>query len=360
MLAASVGVREAGRAVTTPENPLANARFSRFTDWPGTEGGAEISPDGRFVAFVADRDGEFDLFLSQVGTGHFPTSPRIPRAAADGPFSDDFGFSGDGGEIWYTDDGGADGAQMAHPSDGRHAARLPGAGRRGAVLVSGRYPARLLHQWGRDPVFPRRSHRRRRAAARRRQPDFFGKGMHNHNPVWSPDGQWIYFAHGAGADREMNVWRVRPSGEHAGATDACAPRRIVAPIDAARCSTSRARTDRSGPWLWSLDVERQGDATGHLRARALLIGVGQSRRPTRGRHVANPTTTLWSVPMLDRPAEDRDVAAVSAADRARAWRRDSADRRCSICPVERDRATGSGGSQDGKRVRESGRARTSR
>jgi hypothetical protein len=26
------------------ENPLANARFSRFTDWPGTEGGAAISP----------------------------------------------------------------------------------------------------------------------------------------------------------------------------------------------------------------------------------------------------------------------------------------------------------------------------
>ena len=25
------------------------------------------------------------------------------------------------------------------------------------------------------------------------------KGMHNHNPVWSPDGQWIYFVHGFGA-----------------------------------------------------------------------------------------------------------------------------------------------------------------
>ena len=54
-----------------PENPLANAQFSRFTDWEGTEAGAEISPDGKFVAFVADRDGQLDLWVSQVGSGHF-------------------------------------------------------------------------------------------------------------------------------------------------------------------------------------------------------------------------------------------------------------------------------------------------
>ena len=73
-LAASVGVWEARRPVTTPENPLANAQFTRFTDWEGTEGGAEISPDGKFVAFLADRDGQFDIWLSQVGTGTFSQS----------------------------------------------------------------------------------------------------------------------------------------------------------------------------------------------------------------------------------------------------------------------------------------------
>ena len=62
--------------MTTPENPLANAQFTRFTDWEGTEEGAEISPDGKFVAFLADRDGEFDLWLSQVGTGQFLQSDR--------------------------------------------------------------------------------------------------------------------------------------------------------------------------------------------------------------------------------------------------------------------------------------------
>src|SRR5205085_946998 len=51
-LAAGVGVWEARRPQPTVEDPLANARFTRFTDWEGTEGGAQISPDGKFVAFV--------------------------------------------------------------------------------------------------------------------------------------------------------------------------------------------------------------------------------------------------------------------------------------------------------------------
>ena len=53
------------------ENPLANAKFTRFTDFPGNEIEGTISPDGRFVAFLSDRDGPFDLFVSQIGTGRF-------------------------------------------------------------------------------------------------------------------------------------------------------------------------------------------------------------------------------------------------------------------------------------------------
>ncbi len=70
-LVAAVGVREASRPAPAPENPLANAQFTRFTDWEGTEGGADISPDGRFVAFLADPKGSFGLWQSQVGTGRF-------------------------------------------------------------------------------------------------------------------------------------------------------------------------------------------------------------------------------------------------------------------------------------------------
>ena len=49
------------------ENPLANATFSRVTNWEGTEEHAEISPDGRFVAFVADKAGQFDVWVESAG-----------------------------------------------------------------------------------------------------------------------------------------------------------------------------------------------------------------------------------------------------------------------------------------------------
>ena len=74
---------EARRPAIVQENPLANAQFTRFTDWEGTEEGAEISPDGKFVAFLADRDGQFDLWVSQVGTGRFLNlTPGLPAAGS--------------------------------------------------------------------------------------------------------------------------------------------------------------------------------------------------------------------------------------------------------------------------------------
>ena len=84
MLAVAVGAWEARRpATTTEENPLANATFSRVTNWEGTEEHAEISPDGRFVAFLADRAGQLDVWVSQVGTGTFDNLTLDLDAAAD-------------------------------------------------------------------------------------------------------------------------------------------------------------------------------------------------------------------------------------------------------------------------------------
>ena len=53
------------------ENPLVNAQFTPLTDFEGVENDADISPDGRFVTFRSDRDGQFDLFVTQVGSGRF-------------------------------------------------------------------------------------------------------------------------------------------------------------------------------------------------------------------------------------------------------------------------------------------------
>jgi serine/threonine protein kinase len=83
----------------TAENPLANAHVTRFTNWEGSERDAAISSDGKFVAFLADRDGRFDIWVSQVGTGRFVnvTKGKEQELIA-GPVLR-MGFSPDGSEI---------------------------------------------------------------------------------------------------------------------------------------------------------------------------------------------------------------------------------------------------------------------
>ena len=52
---------------------LARATFTPFTNFDGSELDAAVSPDGRFVAFLSDRDGPYHLWLKQIGTGDFMT-----------------------------------------------------------------------------------------------------------------------------------------------------------------------------------------------------------------------------------------------------------------------------------------------
>ena len=51
------------------QNPLAAARFARLTDFEGSELDAAISQDGRFVTFLSNRDGPFDGWVGQIGSG---------------------------------------------------------------------------------------------------------------------------------------------------------------------------------------------------------------------------------------------------------------------------------------------------
>jgi len=47
--------------------PLRAARFTRLTDWEGSEVDAALSSDGAFVAFLSDRDGPVDAWVTPVG-----------------------------------------------------------------------------------------------------------------------------------------------------------------------------------------------------------------------------------------------------------------------------------------------------
>ena len=52
-----------------PGNPLENARFLPLTDFDGIEQAATISRDGKLAAFLSDRDGQMDVWVTQVGSG---------------------------------------------------------------------------------------------------------------------------------------------------------------------------------------------------------------------------------------------------------------------------------------------------
>jgi hypothetical protein len=52
-------------------NPLAEAAFLPLTEFDGVEQGVAISRDGRLAAFLSDRDGSWDIWITQIGTGEF-------------------------------------------------------------------------------------------------------------------------------------------------------------------------------------------------------------------------------------------------------------------------------------------------
>jgi serine/threonine protein kinase len=313
MLAVAGVTWEATRPATTEENPLANATFSRVTDWEGTEEQAEISPDGRFVTFLADKGGQFDVWISQLGTGSFDNlTLDIPPLTTPGNLLRSIGFTGDGSDIWLNLTG----------NPGREKVLMPMNGGKSRPFLSGRKSA---PSWSKDntqlayidagiPGDPLFLADRTGANARLvvipdpgKEP-FFRIGVHTHNPVWSFDGQWIYFVHGTGPTGAMEVWRTQPSGDMLEQlTHQNAPLNFLSPIDSRTVLYVARAEDWSGPWLWALDVETK-------MTRRVTAGLEQYTSVSASRDgrrvvatVARPTANLWRIPLLDRVVEDRDV-----------------------------------------------------
>ena len=145
ILAAGVVTGRPCRLSSRSENPLADAMFTPFTNWEGSEEGAEISPNGELVAFLSDRDGEFNLWVSQVGTGLFHNlTPDYPALAASGSIVRKLGFSADSAQIWFNP---GDGKPPHDHAVDRRAAAAAAAGRHEhASMVAGRPKPRVRRQ----------------------------------------------------------------------------------------------------------------------------------------------------------------------------------------------------------------------
>jgi Tol biopolymer transport system component len=313
-LAVGVAVLEM-RGQRAIENPLATARFSRLTDWAGAESHAEISSDGRFVAFLADREGHFDLWVSPIGSWKFTNLTQDkPPLESPGILLRSFGFSGDGAEIWFspTEARAQRPSSVAPRTEPKMLMPLLGGMPRPFLGEKSETPAwspdgmRLAYfmNGNGDPLFVAD-----RTGADARQ-IFLSqqKGMHTHNPVWSPDGQWIYFVHGMNPTEKMDIWRIKPSGEALERlTDQHAAVNFLAPLDARTLIYTAPAEDGTGPALWTLDVPSRASrkVSSDLDRYVSVAASRDGRRIVAT--IANPSATLWRLPLVDRPVDERDV-----------------------------------------------------
>jgi eukaryotic-like serine/threonine-protein kinase len=290
-----------------PENPIANAHFSRLTDWEGIERDAAISPDGRFVAFVSDRDGPFDIWLGDLGAGEFVnlTHGKEPNL--------DFvlgvvGFANGGSQLWIHD---------AIPTSPLLLAPLMGGEPRTFLASSPAKMPPVNAAWSPDgtqlvyhtsdpgdPMFVAD----RTGGNPRRIFINTDPGMHNHWPVWSADGRWIYFARGNPVATTFDLWRISvPGGSPERLTNHNSWVAHPAPVSRSMVLYVARDEDGSGPWLWALNAENK-------KTRRVSFGLEQYTSVAAsadGRRlvatVANPSANLWSVPILDRPVGEGQV-----------------------------------------------------
>jgi hypothetical protein len=134
------------------------------------------------------------------------------------------------------------------------------------------------------------------------------KSMHSHNPVWSPDGQWIYFVHGVDPTEKTDIWRIQPSGAMPERlTEQNAAVNFLAPLDARTLIYTARAQDRTGPALWTLDVPSRTvrKVSSDLERYTSVAASRDGGRMVAT--IANPSATLWRVPLVDRPIDDRDV-----------------------------------------------------
>jgi Tol biopolymer transport system component len=217
------------------------------------------------------------------------------------------GFSGDGSQVWFHE------ADVTAPL--RIVPLMGGAPRVFLASSPVKTPPwnvawspdgnRLVYHTadGGDPVFVTD-----RTGASPRQILIDHPGFHNHYPVWSRDGQWIYFVRGFVTTSQMDLWRISPNGgEPERLTQHNSEVSSPAPLDVRTVIYVARDRDGSGPWLWALDVNRK---TTHRISFGLekYVSVAAS---ADGRHLvateASPIPSLWSVPILNRVAEEPDV-----------------------------------------------------
>ena len=290
-------------------NPLANAQFSRLTDWSGAERAAAISRDGRTVAFLADHDGPLDVWVTEMGSGSYRNLTQGNVRDFINPVIRTLGFSADGSlvTIWAR--------TMEGPRTGEiNVLAVPRAGGPlrsylpAAEVAWSSDGKRLVYHTSSpgDPMFVRDSQ-----GGEARRIYVAPPGVHCHFPIWAPDDAFIYFARGVPPDH-WDIWRIRPSG--ADLEQLTFHNSLVTyPVVLDRRTLLYLATDArgSGPWPYAMDLVRRVPhriTLGLERYTSLAASADGSRLAVT---VVNPKWALWRVPFSTAPAAETSAQRLS-------------------------------------------------
>jgi Tol biopolymer transport system component len=277
-------------------NPFAGAVYQSVTGFDGRNEAAAVSRDGQFIAFLSDRGGRTDVWVTQVGSGRFHNLTQGLEGELVNPSIRELGFSPDGSMVtfWLRRQSGPPGEDIsiwAVPTLGGE----PRPYLEGAAEVTwspdGNHLAYHTAMPG-DPLFIGDG----KGLSRNGPILIAPSGLHSHFPVWAP-GNLIYFSKGSLPD-QLDVWRVDPSGKDPERITSHSTR-VTYPVllNQRTLLYLASAADGSGPWVYGMDVERRV-------AHRLTAGVEQytSLAASADGHrviatVSTPQRTLWRVPI---------------------------------------------------------------
>jgi len=291
-------------------NPIANAQFQTVTDFGGVEQAAAVSRDGHLVAFLSDRDGPMDVWVTQVGSGQFHNLTHGSAPELVNPSIRTVGFSPDSSLVTY----------WVHKSDGSSSGisvwGVPTLGGQPRPYLEGVAEFDWSHDGSRlayhtpgpgDPLFVSNGIQPSGGQLIFTAP----AGLHSHFPLWSPDAAFLYFVQGEPPDK-LDIWRIPPAG---GTPERITSHnsRVTYPVllDRRTLMYLAGDPDGSGPWLYSMDVERRIPhrlTSGPDRYTSLAVTADGRRLVAT---LASPKTTLWRLPVANSAADTAAAVPIS-------------------------------------------------
>ena len=290
----------ANRRRPTVRDPLSNAQFARLTNFKGDEINPAVSPDGKFVAFLSNRSGTFDIWVIQASGSGLANLTQGRNGDMRAPLRS-IGFAADGSEVWSA--GTEKRRLMLWPLIGGTPRNF--LDERAAEVAWSPDGTRVVyHTWEPgDPTFVADHN-----GANPRRIVQNDPGMHNHYPVWSIDGRWIFIVRGRPATREMDLWRISPDGGKAEQlTHLNIDIGFPTLIDERTVLFVAHNEYGAGPWLWAFDTETRTSrrVSSGLEQYTALAATADGQRLAAT--VVKAEINLWSVPISDRLILEQDV-----------------------------------------------------